>query len=457
MHTDGATLYCLRTFLVLTVVGAAAPLQAAGKVRLEEPATDSRVFSVTAKVDVTGQLETAIADGKALPLDLKVDAALSYLERRLAPAGRDAAAVRSLRQYDDASSRVEVQKQPSFFRLRGDRKLVVAQGAREGIVFYSPSGTLHNSELDLLNAPGDNLPVIGLLPPTEVEVGSKWTPESWVIQMLTSAEAVLKSELECELTALDPQSASITFKGSLEGATDGAITNISVSGKLTYDLALSAVTRIEVEQTEKRLVGAVSPGMNVTAKAVIERKLASGPGPLTDEVVNELPLEPDPTLLMVALETPSGLRILHDRNWHLFHQSAGGAMLRLLDKGSLIAQCNMQRIAPAAAGEHTPEEKFQSDIRNQLGERLREITLAEEVQTDDGRFLYRVTAAGEANKIKMVWLYYLCAAPDGRQVSFVFALEEENLERLANRDLGIVKSLTFLDPQAAPTRAAQKD
>ena len=93
--------------------------------------------------------------------------------------------------------------------------------------------------------------------------------------------------------------------------------------------------------------------------------------------------------------------------------------------------------------------KSKSD--QEMGASLKSITKAEIFEVPDERFLYRVTAVGQSNGIEMHWLYYLCAAPSGRQVSYVFAVETKLLERLGNRDLGIVSTLQFLPENSQPT------
>ncbi len=426
---------------------------AAGKQTLEEPAGQTRTYIVSNQLTVEGRLETAAGGGKAVALTLNVEATLKYRERRLAGTGRDAEALRSLRFYDQATAKIDVQKQSSSSRLRDRHKLIVAQGKREGVVLYSLSGPMSHSELALLRTPGDSLAALGLLPQTAVEIGEKWTPDSWVIQMLTGAEAVLKSNLSCELISIAEDVAEVKFRGQIEGATEGAATTVHIEGRYEYDFREKYIKRMELTQAEKRSVGSVSPGMDVVAKVVLKRESAADAGPLNDSVAARVPLEPDPVLMLLAVQTPWNMRFSCDRNWHVFHQTKDQVILRLLDKGSLIAQCNVSRISSAEPGKHTPEEVFQKDIATSLGEKLREIVQAEQLKTDDKRFLYRVTAVGESNGVPVHWIYYLCAGPAGRQTAFVFAVETKLIERLANRDLGIVSSLEFLAPQQQPEKA----
>ncbi len=444
---------------VLVAVKAGLPVIAVAgeKYTLDEPVTQTRVYHVSNRLEVSGWLETAVGQGKAKALPLKVNADHDYLERRLSGTGREAAALRSLRHYRRCSVKIEVDKRVTSLRLRDGRRQIVVQGNREGNILYSPLGPLSHGDLELLQMPGDSLPILVLLPHNPVVVGETWEPESWAVQMLTGLDAVLKSKMSCELLSADDGVAHVNFRGSIEGAVVGAATEIEVSGSYLYDLKQRYIKRVELTQKEKRSVGAVSPGMNLEAKVVQERKPAENFGPLTDAVAKSIPLEPGESLMLLALETAWSVRLRHDRNWNMFHQTADTMVLRLLENGSLIAQCNASRIVPAAPGRHTPEAQFQDDIRKTLGGKLKSIVKAEQLKVKDARFLYRVTAVGESNGIPMQWIYYLCAGPSGRQVSFVFTVESKLTDRLGNRDLGIVSSLEFLSPNRKPTKAANRN
>jgi hypothetical protein len=422
---------------------------------LEEPASDSRVFSVNSRLEVSGQLETAVGGGKAVALKLKVNASHKYRERRLTGTGRDAEAFRSLRDYDDAAAKIEVDQQITSARLPESRTLLVAYGTREGVGFYCPTGPMSYGELELLRMPGDSLAGLALLPPKAVSVGEKWSTSSWVIQMITGTEAVLKSDLTCELQSVRADVAKVKFQGRIEGATAGAASELEISGHYLFDLKGKYLKRLEMTQKEKRSVGSVTPGVDVVAKIVFDRQPEKEAGRLNDALIAKIPLEPDESVMLLRFRSPWNVGFLYDRNWHVFHQSDQVAVLRLLDKGSLIAQCNVEKIPSARPRKQTSEAQFQQDIRTKLGGNLEEIVKAELLKSDDKRFRYRVTAIGESNKLSMTWIYYLCVAPSGRQVALVFSVETKLLKQLGNRDLGIVSTLEFFQPTIEPTKATR--
>lgn len=420
-----------------------AVVSAAEKYTLAEPADDARVFRVELRPEVKGQLDTSTGDGKLLAHDLAVQATLRYLERRLSGTGRDAEAFRSLRKYEDADAQINVSKQLTSSRLRDDRRLIVAQGRREGVSFYSPDGRMSYGEIELLRAPADSLAVLSLLPPKPVELKEKWSVPSWGAQMIVGSEAAVKAEITCELESVEKDLARVRFSGRVEGATAGAQAEIDVTGHYLFDMKTSYLKRLEMTQKDKRTVGPVTPGMRITATIGLDRQPAARVDVLTDEAVKRIPLDPDPALVHLEFRSSWNVQFEYDRNWHVFHQSEKIALLRLVETGSLIAQCNVSPVPAAAPGQHTSDEQFQKDIRTSLGNRFKSIEKAELLKGEDGCYRYRVVAVGEANKIPMHWIYYLCADPSGRQIAFVFAVESKLLEQLGNRDLAIVQSVNF--------------
>lgn len=434
-----------------------APSPAAdGPYMLKEANSESRIEAVEIRVSVAGTAEFAVEKGKSLTHPITADAVLKYRERRLQGAGRDAQALRALRRYDALQADIKVGGQLTSSRLSDDRRLIVAQGRREGIFFYSPDGLLTASQLDLLRAPGDSLCLLALLPPGAVDVGAKWSPPSWVAQMLTDTEAASKQDLVCSLDSVADGLAKINFSGTIEGATAGSSGSVRLQGWLLFDLAAQRITRAEIEQGEQRSISPVSPGMKVTARAVLVRGGSDDANGLTAEMASAVPLEPPASLTPLVFRAFANVELEHDRGWRLFQQSPQVAVLRLIDQGTFVAQCNVAPVLHAAPGEHVPEQKFQDDVRASLGARLKSIEKAEPIPSQPGRFVYRVIARGDSTNGPITWIYYLCAAPDGAQVSFVFAVDTSLRPRLGDRDLQMIKSLRFLEPPKEPEKAAPK-
>jgi hypothetical protein len=344
---------------------------------------------------------------------------------------------------------ITVNRNRSFSALSKTNPLIVTHGHREGIVFYQPDHAMTRTELELLEMPGDGLAVLGLLPQTKVEAGQKWTPENWSVQMLTGTEALLKSSVSCELESVKDQLARVKFDGTVEGAIQGAATEINLTGHYIFDLKRNYLRSVELKQTEKRGVGAVSPGMDVVASMKLSRSPAITEGNLTAKALEEIPLEPEPEQLMLIQKLPWNATVSHGRDWHVFQQTPHQTVLRLIEEGSLIAQCNMSPLSEPKAGNRLNETAFRELVKQGLGESLKSIISYETLSDAADLSIDRITATGESQKIDMTWHYYQVATKAGRMLFFV-AFETGLKEKLGEEDLKLVKSLTMKKPELIP-------
>jgi hypothetical protein len=419
------------------------------KYKLAETSEDSRPFEVEYTLDVSGLLSEQAADEtKSFPLQSK--AVLKYTERRLPSAGRDAAALRSLRYFDRHETDVTVEEHKSELRLPPDNRLFVVQGRDAELLYYPPAKLLSARLLEQLRIPFDTLSALSLLPKTAIEQGDSWTPDTWCQQVATGVEAVLSSEFRCTLKEVKGEIAFVELKGKLSGGRFGASTELEFEGGYEFDLTENALRELHVTLRDKSSISPVSPGLDIAANIRFTRRRVAEHPQLPDDLLAKIPLDPAPERLLLHFDSQWGTRFLHTRDWHIIPGQY--VVLRLVENGSLITQGTMMPLPRAEPGEHTPTRQFQADIRKSLGQRLRDIRSAEQLPARDGQFLYRVTAVGQSNGREMIWRYYLNAHPDGRQVSFVFSTEAELLEDLADRDLHLVGTLSW--PQATEPRKA---
>lgn len=427
---------------------------------VEETFTDSRVMLTQAQVSTTGKVHTSTGVNKTQELELKASGIFEFRSRRLPPAGRDAEALRSLREFASARLQTSVSGHETQLKLPSNVGLIVANGQREGVENYSLSSNLTRDTLDLIDLPGDPLAILALLPYEAVEVGDSWTPNAWVAQMLTGIEAVESHELTCTVADGNSISLKVDFSGKVKGQQLGANTSIEVSGAYIFDLRTNHISRAQTEYKIQSDVGVVHPGLEVTVTSQLTRKPAEESGRLTDSTIAAVPLEPRAEQLNLVFEAPPwGVRVLHGRDWHLFQSVLTGtgrvAILRHVQLGSLVCQCNIAPIAKAAPGQHTSLEQFEQDIKTSLGERFQKFGNREKIPTDDGRVIFRVEAEGvvkigndkATTEIPMVWIYYLAADPQGHQASFLFSIEQALMEQLGTRDRELVSTVQFFPPQ----------
>lgn len=437
-------------------------------VKLAESSLEQRTYSTKSQITTTGKVQAATSAGEKEDLNLKASVTFDFLSRRLPAGGRDAAALREAREFATAQLTTTVSNYETRAELPADRQLIIANGDREGIISYSPQGALTREALDLLEIPGDPLALLALLPATEVRPAEEWTPADWVLQMLTGVEAVETTELKCRLAQATPTIAKVTFQGKIKGQRLGTNTTVGVVGAFLFNLEQQYLSQAKTVYTITSDVGTVNPGLDMQVTTELSRTPSNRSGRLTDEFLASIPLEsPSEALGLQYVAAPWGMTLNHDRNWHLFQAvydaSAPVAILRLVELGSLVAQCNFSPAPPAPHGKTTPLEQFEADIEQSLGERFGEIVSREKLPaTADGRQIFRVevtgnviikSAKGRAD-IPMLWIYYLVADPQGRQASFVFSVEPKLMEQLQGRDRELVASLRFVPPIQNASRPA---
>ena len=447
-----------------TAVAQAAPIT------MEEPSNDGRVYAVSSSMRILGTVKTAAGSGKTDSHELKGGAIFQFRERRLPPAGRDFQAYRAAREFEKARMENAIDTHKTAISLSKDNRLIVSAGQREGVSSYCLTNFLTRETLDLLELPGDTLALAALLPLKAVEEGEEWTPSDWVTQMLADVEAVEKSSLTCKLASVTEGQARVEFQGNVQGERQGSITHSSFSGHLVFDTTQRFIRSGQMNYEVTMAIGTVSPGTEAKIAVAFERKLSSEQGQLTDAIVSKIPLEaPADVRALVFDAAPWNLRFRHGRDWHVFQAVLDGqpqvVILRLMEQGSLIAQCNLSPVATAAPGQHVPLDQFEADIRKSLGQRLKDIKSREEVPGQSGRQIFRVVAEGNVElrnakgttgNFPMTWIYYLVADKTGRQLSFVFSVESNLLEKLEDRDLEIVRSVQFIGQESIPVRSAEK-
>ena len=435
--------------LLLALFCLSATLQAAETYRLEEPVDDTRVFGVGTRIDIQGKTQPS---PKVEPLPLTASAALSYRERRLLGPGTEAESFRSLRDYEQTQSEIDVGGQKSASQLANTLKLIVAQGRTDGVELYSLGGPLTSGELDLIRSPADSLALMALLPPKEIQVGDKWTPPTWAFQMLTAMDAIVKGELNCTLSSVEKQVARIKLEGKLEGAALSAVSEITVNGFFEYDLNQKCISQCDFTQVEKRGIGPVSPAFEFTARVRLLRKPAQLPGRVADQkIIDSATQEPKASASFLRFESPWNIGFEYPRDWHLWKIHDKAAIFRLIEDGNFVAQCDLAPIPPAKRGDHLPEAEFLRDIQQAMGERIKSQSGGEILSTADKKYVFRVTATGAEGDRQLTWFFYLIADPSGRQVSISVTVDTALVETLANREREFINNIRFGPAPAGPT------
>jgi YD repeat-containing protein len=124
------------------------------------------------------------------------------------------------------------------------------------------------------------------------------------------------------------------------------------------------------------------------------------------------------------------------------------SVLRFLDRGELIAQCNISPLDQLPADRRFTLEEFQGEVERALGKNFGRIDSAVERKTAHGLRLMKVVAEGTVSELPIQWRYYLAIDPEGHRVALTYTLESKLIERFADADMMMIESLEFASPSA---------
>jgi len=414
------------------------------------PGSCSQVKTV---FEAAGQLRFR-AGSAVKELPTQVVANFSYDEKQLP----GETGLLAARHYRSAEAKILIDKTTTPVTLHPECRDVVVEATDAQPNLYSPTRALAADQLDLLQVPATSLLIEQLLPGKELKTGETWTTEHTPWAGLLNLDAVSKSEVVGTLVAVDAatSSARIEFKGLVQGAVGGVASDIDVAGRATFDLRQNRITWLGLVIKERRAIGHVEPGVEMTAK--LQMSVASIPEPaeLGWARIEDVPNPTPPEALLLRLESTRGrYQLRHERRWHVMSDRDEVLSLRMVDRGDLVAQCNITSVAGSDAGKRPGLAEFQADIRRSLGSNFEQFAAAGESQNSLGHTILRVEAIGKVDDLDITWRYFLVLDGTGRQVVFAFTCETPMLERLGTGAENLVATLRWADEEstAQPTPA----
>lgn len=404
------------------------------------------IQNVKAVYELQGELKLKADGGQLTKTPVRVRAELAYAEKVVAvdaPARRVTSAVRH---YETAAATIGYRQGEVRPRLRDDRRLVaVAADGPARAVLFSPLGPLDCDELELLDIPANSVMLSRLLPQRTVAVGTSWEVDADTLAPLVGLDVVLSGTLQCRFERLDGVSAIIQVQGQLNGSADGVSSDQQVNAKLRFDTQAKRITWLSMVIKESRAVGHAHPGLEATARVQVALQGASQVPALDDKILADLDLRPTgPALLLEFESVAGGFGLLLDRRWQVLIERDDVSILRLVDRGDLIAQCNISPLPPLESGETFSIVDFQQDIQRALSERFGEFVTASESKTDTGLHVMRVVTTGMVDQLSIDWVYYHLTDDQGRRVSCVCTSESSLAERLGAADQELISSFHFL-------------
>jgi hypothetical protein len=404
---------------------------------------------VVALLEVGGDLKE-IVDEKVESMKMGVKCSFSYDERTLEVPSGSVDCSRSVRYYDKLDAVIKVDEEVIKPALRPQRRLIGVEIDSPKLTLFSPQGTLTRDELDLIDVLADSLLLDRLLPEKPVAIGESWKHPEELMVALLGLDAVRQSDVQSVLKEVTDGEARMESSGRVEGALGGVSTEIELKAKYGFDLKRQRVNWLALLVKEQRSIGHVGRGVDAVARLQIRISPQANSPRLTDAALEHLSLKPTAGLSQLTYASPEGgWQVTHDRCWHVIGDDRDLTILRRVDRGELIAQCNISPLPKIAPDKQIALADFQEDVQKALGESFGEFVEAGQWANDADYRVYRVAVRGEVSQLPIRWDYYLVADEHGHQVVLAFTVEQQLLERFDKADEELIRSLRFLDPKLA--------
>jgi hypothetical protein len=462
--------------LVLPLVGSGrlAAGEPKGTIVLAEAVTRGAASRVRIELKASGLARPGLPPGKVAanakmpkPLALEVETRLIFSERVLAltedagPLGGPQVADRGrprkvVRHVIEAAAAINVEGQPRATSLRPAVSLLVAERRRQGnpVVVVSPAGPLSRSELELVEVPGDPLTLIDLLPSRPVGVGQSWRVGEAAVTAISGYDQIKDNHLDATLESCDEARAQVRIRGRIDGWLQGAEGLMSCDGLLGFDRRMGWIDRLEINRNESRRPGPIEEGVDVKSTLSVTRQAETPPATLNDAALAGYSLAIDPRSELLVQDAPDEKSsLLHDRNWHVFWGDSKSMVLKRLQGGRVVAQCNLV-VAPAAGrGRHQDPAQFRDEVRRALGKRFVDFIGSGVVDGDPaGGFRFKVGVQGREGDVGIVWYYYLIASPAGDQLVATYTLAARDAQAFGEQDVEMMGSLRWNSPRQAARR-----
>jgi hypothetical protein len=417
-------------------------LLAANTVTLTPLATPGKLQSVLAVIEVEGELRLN-ADGQGVKTrPMRVTANLAYDEKTLTAEQGQLRHV--VRHYKKAEADIKIASATIKNTLRDDVKLVCVDVGEESATVYSPLGPMLRDELELIKVPGEPAVWNGLLPTQPVKVGETWKPADTTLAKLLSIEVVTQANVTAKLVEVKAGMAALELEGTVAGAIGGIATDINLKAKYNFDLTKRQVTWLALGLAEKRAIGHAEPGYEITARVRVSQAPLATSAELADSLLKSFDLTFRPGSTLLTHDSAEGaFQLLHDRRWHVMADHRDATILRLIDHGDLIAQCNITRLRDQPADKKLALDAFQQEITGTLGKNFEQVVNAEESTTDNGLRQLQVIIAGQAQDVPVQWTYYHLTDSAGHSTSMVFTMDARLAERFAELDRSLVGTLVM--------------
>jgi hypothetical protein len=379
-------------------------------------------------------------DGMKQTIARKAAARHVYVERILD--AKDGIGTRGVRLYKEAWAEIDDGGQKIKLALGAGQALAVAQRFKDNIVVYDPAKAMSREEMEVTEH-FDSLAVSGLVPGKEYVVGEKWTIANAPAQALCYLDGLVASNITAQLDSVSDAMAKVTLAGNVTGIDKGSQVVLFVQGHYLFDLKSKRLVELLWTQSDQRTQGPVSPEMSADVKITLKRTPINEPESLSNAALRGVLGEPMTAIRFAQMSKTGRFEFKHSRDWHVVREDKEVVVLRLLDRGDLVAQCAITTLKNTNVAQMNLQ-AFESTMASSLGwAQEKVIGTPKEEKTKEGATIYRVTAQGKLTGLEAVQSFYLVVGENGDHRVATFTMLPNQVQKLEGRDQALIESFRF--------------
>jgi hypothetical protein len=415
-------------------------------ISLEVGYDKNQLYETEVRIEHSGTviIETSDKERQVRQYPIDVKGHLKFHERFIGTAAKPQA----VRQFSIGQAKMLIDKTDLTTELEKTNRIIVSRIKSDTGNKYqhaSVESILQQRELELLRNPCDPLSFGGILNRAKVAVGKAWEPDSDALARLMFVDRVIYSTVTLKLTELNERSAKLHLVGKIKAEVDDTLTEMAVAGIIQVDRELRIVNALRMTINEHRRAAQIAPGFKGQTKI----DLVSQP---SNEVIEELSLNSLKEIAKTKVirnvlrwASDSGnFALVYDPAWKMITTEDEAAILRFVESGDLLTQCSIVRLPSRPADKPLGLKDFQEEVAKIITKDPNSrIEQADEGTNANGLKTLRVLVSGVEEEVRMNWLYYNVASSDGRQVTFVFMLEEQVFDRVESTAQRLVDGFVF--------------
>lgn len=379
-------------------------------------------------------------------LPMKTVATMTYYQR-LTGSDTDPQAIRF---FDNATGNFNIEKGKVDSSVAKQNRLVVARlksvpGQR--LQMASVMDVLSQSEFELIKNPADPLTYKNLLAKKNVAIGDKWKIENDALADFLAVDRILFNETQFLLKDVVRDTARLYMLGKVDATIDDVATGLKISGIFDVDLSSGLVTDVRLNINEIREVGQVAAGFEGQSKIDIRlTEDRSCPQLSTDNLKKVTKSRRIKQKLQWSSDAGQ-FAVQYDPRWRVIAAEQEAAVMRYIDDGDLMAQCDIVQLPSRPANNPLTLAGYKTEVEKIIrSDNSAKIVDARELTTAKGHAALKIIVKGEERDVPVQWIYYHVASQDGRRLKFVFTLEQEIAGIFQPSDHRMVNGLSFFAP-----------